>query len=137
MNRIDFSQFDALISQVEQLGADTDAVAERVLDAGCGPAKEAFKKNVPYDTKTPPNSRKHEHARDHVTVSKTKKSKYGNKYRTIGASGEKFLYLFYIENGTSRMPAKPFRERAYRDAKTASSEPMRQALIKEIENHLR
>lgn len=137
MNGIDFSQFDELIGKVEQLGADMDAVAERVLDAGCGPAMEAFKRNVPYDTVTPPHRRKHEHARDHVTVSRTRKSKYGNKYRTIGANGEEFVYLFYLENGTSTMPAKPFRERAYRDARAAASEPMRQALIKEIENHLR
>jgi HK97 gp10 family phage protein len=164
MNGFDFSQFTELITQVEKLGADMDQVTEHVLDAGSEPAKLAFQNNVPVDTTTPTDKRQHEHARDHVGVSKTKKSKYGNKYRVIGATGgnsanrismkrtrnyrgnvqkytdtnaDPFAYLYIVENGSSTSSAHPFIEKAYREAQVKAGEPMAQALVQEIENHLR
>ncbi len=157
MNSFDFSQFTDLISQVERLGADLDKVAENVLDAGSEPARKAFADNLPYDTKTPQDKRQHRHARDHVKVSKSSKSRWGNKYRLIGAtsskgnsisalkrirkgdnsSGDEFEYLSYVEYGHSKAPSHPFLQKAHNAAKAAASEPMREALLREIENHLR
>jgi len=155
LNGFEFSEFTGLIEQLEQLGADMDQVAERVLDAGSEPARLAFQKNVPRSKKNK------EHAQDNVMVSKTRESKYGNKYRVIGAAGKKvdmkrtrvtskgkvqhytekyadqFSYLYFVEHGTTRAPARPFLEKAYRDAQAAANEPMKNALVQEIENHLR
>lgn len=134
-NGFDYSEFDELITQLEQLGADMDQVAERVLDAGSEPARKAFQRNVPYDkTNKDPN---HEHARDNIVVSRTRIArKTKNKYRLIGALDRKFEYLYYVEYGTTQAPPHPFIEKAYRDAQAAAIEPMKQALIQEIERHL-
>lgn len=141
-NGINFDEFNELITQLEQFGADLDQVAERVLDAGSEPARRAFQKNVPYDeSNKDPN---HKHARDNVVVSKTRTARRTrNKYRLIEAktqkrdkNGKLVPYLYYVEYGSVNAPAKPWIEKAYRDAQAAASEPMRQALIQEIERHL-
>lgn len=130
-----FDEFNELINQLEQLGADMDQVAEKVLDAGSEPAREAFKRNVPYDKTN--KGLYHEHARDNIIVSKTRIArKTKNKYRLIGALDRKFEYLYYVEYGTTQAPPHPFIERAYREAQAAAAEPMRQALVQEIERHL-
>jgi HK97 gp10 family phage protein len=137
MNGFDISQFNDLIKQMESLGADTNKIAEKVLNAGSEPARRAFQNNVPVDTKTPEEKRRHPHAKDNVKVTKTRKSRRGNKYRVIGAEGDTFIYLWYLENGTIKMPVKPFLEKAERAARAAASSPMEQALLQEIENHLK
>ena len=132
MNGFDISDLTTLIDEIERLGADINKISEIVLDAGSEAARQAFIKNMP------PNSNKDElHARDNVTVTKTRKSKKGNKYRLIGAHDEKFVYLYFVENGTTKAIPHHFIEKAYRAAQYAASEPMKQALIQEIENHLK
>lgn len=133
----DLTEFNALVNRIEMLGADMDAVAERVLDAGSEPARAAFAAVVPYDDKNVDSI----HARDNITVSRTKTSKRGTKFRIIGVAnkdyfGGKFAYLYYVEYGTSRMPAKPFRERGYRAAQAAALPLMEQTLVDEIETRL-
>lgn len=140
----DLSEFNELIDQLVQFGADMDQVAEKVLDAGSEPARRAFEKNVPFDEDTPENKRTYEHARNTVAVTKTKiarKSK--NKYRLIeakttkrDAQGKLVPYLYYVEYGSTQAPAKPWIEKAYRDAQAAASEPMAKALVDEIERYL-
>ena len=134
-NGFNFDELSELITQLEKLGADMDQVAERVLDAGSEPARQAFLKHVPYDkSNKDPN---HEHARDNIVVSKTRTSrKTKNKYRLIGALDRRFEYLYYVEYGTTQAPPHPFIEKAYRDAQAAAIEPMKQALIQEIDRHL-
>ena len=132
-NGFNFDELSELITQLEKLGADMDQVAERVLDAGSEPARQAFLKNVPYDKSNKDN----EHARDNIVVSKTRTArKSKNKYRIVGALNRKFEYLYYVEYGTSKAPPHPFIEKAYRDAQAAAIEPMKQALIQEIDRHL-
>jgi len=132
-NGFNFDELSELITQLEKLGADMDQVAERVLDAGSEPARQAFLKNVPYDKSNKDN----EHARDNIVVSKTRTArKSKNKYRLVGALNRKFEYLYYVEYGTSKAPPHPFIEKAYRDAQAAAIEPMKQALIQEIDRHL-
>lgn len=137
MNGFDISEFVETIKQLEQLGADANQIAERVLDAGSEPAKQEFQKNIPKDSG---------HAQENVVVSKTKTAKSTkSRYRVIGSktkkvdpkTGEDVPYLYYVEYGHTRAPAHPFKEKAYRAASTAAKEPMEEALVKEIENHLR
>lgn len=131
-NGFDISEFSKMIEQLESMGADTNKIAERVLDAGSEPAKQAFIKNVPFDFE-----KEKEHARDNVTVSKTKTAKKTkNKYRLVGALSQKFKYLYYVENGTSRAPAHPFIEKAYRDAREAATEPMKNAFNEEFKKYM-
>ncbi len=131
-NGFDFSDFSGLIDKIEQMGADKDSIAEHVLDAGCEPARQAFIRNMP------PNSLKDKpHARNNVTITKTRKSKSGGRYRLVGAHDKKFIYLYYVENGTTKAPPHHFLEKAYRAAQYAAKEPMENALIGEIENHLK
>jgi len=129
---LDFSEFDELIKQIEGLGANMDEVAEAVLDAGEGPAKESFRDNVPLGDKPNPQG----HARDNITVSKTKKSKYGTKYRLITFKGDR-AYLYMVDVGTSKMAAKPWREKANRAAQAAARPKMEAELINQLEKHLR
>lgn len=140
MPGFEFSEFTDLITQLEKLGADMDKVAEHVLDAGSEPARKAYAKAVPRS-----NTEK-EHAQDNIVVSKTKTARGSkNRYRVVEAktkkkdskTGKDVPYLYYVENGTVNAPAHPFLEKAYRDAQTSANEPMRQALITEIESHLR
>lgn len=133
-NGIDYSEFNELITELEKFGADIDQVAERVLDAGSEPARQAFAKNVPYDK----SNRDNLHARDYIVVSKTRTARgTKNKYRLIGALDRRFEYLYYVEYGTTKAPPHPFIERAYRDAQAAASEPMRQALLQEFDRYVR
>lgn len=132
VNGFDLSDFDATIVQLEQLGENMKQIAERVLDAGSEPARQAFIRNVPYSKKDK------EHARDNVIVSKTRTAKKSrSRYRLVGALDEKFRYLYYVENGHIRAPAHPFIDRAYADAREATVSPMEDALIREVEEHLR
>lgn len=137
MNKIDYSQFDELVKDVERLGADMDKIAETVLDAGSEPTRQAYAKKIPYDTTTPSNKRKHGHARDNLKVSRTKRSRSGGKYRLVEATDKEFNYLWYLEKGTSRINERKFIQKAYDAAKKAAQEPMKQALLKEIEKHIK
>ena len=74
-NGFDITQLDDCIRQLEEMGADTDKITEKVLNAGSEPARRAFQVNIPVDNRTPEEKRRHPHAKDNVKVSKTKKSK--------------------------------------------------------------
>ncbi|NTV91185.1 MAG: (2Fe-2S) ferredoxin domain-containing protein, partial [Clostridiales bacterium] len=154
MNGFDYSEFSSLINQLEDLGADMDVIAERVLDAGSEPARRAFQRHMPK------SKLDKEHARDNVVVSETRKGRYGSRYIVIGAVGgisgkrvtlkrtkkykgkirhytdtnaDQFSYLYLVENGHVRAPAHPFTERGYRAAQAAASGPMKKALLQELD----
>ncbi len=132
MYGFDLTELEETIRQLERVGANMPVIAEIVLDAGSEPARQAFMKNVPE------SDIDKEHAKDNVIVSKTRTAKRTkNRYRLIGALDEKFKYLYYVENGTVRALAKPFIEKAYREAQAAAAEPMKQAFIKEYERYMR
>lgn len=145
MYGFDLTELEETIRQLESVGANMNSIAETVLEAGSEPAMEAFKKNVPFDKDTPEERHNYEHAQNTVKVSKTKIAKRTkNRYRLIeakttkkGADGKLIPYLYYREYGTTRDPAEPFIEKAYREAQAAAAEPMRQAFIKEYEKYMR
>ncbi len=136
MSGFNYEEFDQMVGRVERLGADMDRVSKDVLNAGCEPARQAFAKKIPYDSKTPRNKRRHEHARKNIISTRTKKSRSGSKYRVIKARDETFNYLWYREKGTSKMEARPFAEAAYKAARKAAVGPMKQALLKALNKHL-
>jgi hypothetical protein len=89
-NGFNLSEFDELINQLEQFGADMNQVAEHVLDAGSEPARQAFEKVVPFDEDTPQDKRTHEHARNTVSVTRTRTAKKTkNRYRLVEAKTTK------------------------------------------------
>lgn len=142
----DFSQFTQLIKQVEELGADRDEVAEHVLDAGSEPARQTFADNIPFDEGTPESRHPYKHAKDTVTVSGTRIAKRSrNKFRLIEPktnkvdpkTGKLVPYLYYREYGSTKASAKPWHEKASKAARDAAIEPMKKALVDEIEKRLR
>mgnify|MGYP000709540048 CR=1 FL=1 len=90
-------------------------VADKVLDEVAPLAVSTFKPHVPYDRKEKDSF----HARNHVRASKTRDG-YGGRYKLVGVfdgDGAKLdwsiaQYLFYVENGTSKMVARPFMKKA-------------------------
>lgn len=136
MNEFDFKEFTKLVNNVERLGADMNKVSKSVLDAGSTPAKQAFTRKLPYDTTTPSSKRKHKHARDNVTISRTKTSKKGSKYKVIGAKDKIYNYLWYLEKDTTYIKGRQFRDIAVNAARKSAAEPMKQALLKELEKYI-
>lgn len=136
----DFSEFDELVKKFEELGLSEQEISQKVLDSCENEAKEAYRRNVPYDE----NNTHGNHARDDVNISKMGKSKNGNYYKTVGAGTPKgnkidtseHQYLFYIENGTSKMVAKPFMDKASADVASATLPKMKQALENELKERL-
>lgn len=133
----DYSAFNDLVKKVEELGLSEQEIAKAVLDSADSAAMEAYKANVPYGK---PNANG-THARDHVSISKMGKSKNGNYYKVIGAGKakgakidtEEFRYLFYVENGTSKMVARPFMDKAQAAVTAAALPKMKKTLEQEIE----
>ncbi len=140
----DISEFDQMIKSLEKMGVNNEQIAEIILDAGCGPAVEAFKSNVPFDKNTPDEKHNYMHARDTVKVSKTKTARRTkNRYRLIepkttkkDASGKIVPYLYYLENGSTKSPAKPWIEKTYRAARDVAIEPMKEAFNREFDKYM-
>ena len=131
-NGFDISEFDIMINQLEKMGIDTAQIAENVLDAGSEPARQAFIRNM-----RPNSKRDKEHARDNVVVSKTRIArKTKNRYRLVGTLNRNFEYLYYVENGTTQAPPHPFIEKAYRAARDATVEPMKEAYNREFDKNM-
>lgn len=136
----DYSAFDELVQKIESLGISEEEIAKKVLDSADSVAMEAYKANVPYGE---PNANG-THARDHVSITKMGKTKNGNYHKVVGAGTpvntkmdwEEFRYLFYIENGTSKMAARPFIDRACADISSVALPKMKKALEDELKRRL-
>jgi HK97 gp10 family phage protein len=116
-----------------------DEIANKVLDEVSPTAVEAFKPHVPYDIKEKDNF----HARNNVKASRTKSGK-GGRYKLVGVFEENGAslnwsiakYLFYVENGTSKMTAKPFMKAAAAAVKSVVEPKMKSAIEAEIKSRL-
>lgn len=136
---VEYDGFAELIVKVENLGVSMDEVADKVLDEVAPAAVEAFRPYVPYDAKEKDGF----HARNNVKASKTR-SGYGGRYKLIGVfneAGSKLdwsiaQYLFFIENGTSKMTARPFMHAAQSAVKTVIEPRMKAALENEVQARL-
>lgn len=136
---VEYDGFTGLVAKIENLGVSMDEVADKVLEEVAPAAVEAFRPHVPYDAK----ERDSFHARSHVKASATK-SGYGGRYKLIGVfdgSGSKLdwsiaQYLFYVENGTSKMTAKPFMQAAQASVKAIVEPKMKEGLENEVKMRL-
>lgn len=117
---------------MDELGLDRDTIAKNVLNSVTDIALDAYTDNIPLGDKV----RIEGHAKDNVKISGIKTSKYSNKYKVLGFNGDRG-YLFMREYGTSKVPPKPWVEKANQAVRNAVREPMKQALIEEINGHLR
>ncbi|MGN0106929.1 MAG: HK97-gp10 family putative phage morphogenesis protein [Hominilimicola sp.] len=136
---VEYDGFSALAMKIESLGVSMDEIANKVLDEVAPLAVSAFKPHVPYDSKEKDSV----HARNNVNVSATKSGKNG-RYKLVGvftnngASVDWSIgkYLFYVENGTSKMPAKPFMKAAEAAVKSVVEPKMKSAIEAEIKSRL-
>lgn len=136
---VEYNGFSALVAKIESLGVTMDEVADKVLDEVAPLAVETFRPFVPYDNKEKDSI----HARNNVNASRTK-SGYGGRYKLVGVFNENGAkldwsigqYLFYVENGTSKMPAKPFMKAAESAVKAVVEPKMKAAIEAEIKSRL-
>lgn len=136
---VEYDGFSALVAKIEGLGVSVNEMVDKVLDETAGLAVETFRPHVPYDSKQKDNI----HARENVKASRTKTGKNG-RYKLIGVFGENGSkldwtvgqYLFYVENGTSKMPARPFMKAAEATVKSAVEPRMKAAIETEIKSRL-
>ena len=135
----EFSEFNELIQQFENLGVGDDEIAKVVLDSVEDDAIQAFAANIPK------SDLDKEHAADNVIASKTRKSRHGSRYRVVGAADrgkmggmnwDRFRYLFYVENGTSNMVAKPFINKAHKAVRDKVQPKMKTILENELAKRL-
>ena len=136
---VEYDGFSALTMKIESLGVSMDEIADKVLNEVAPEAVNAFKPHVPYDSAGKDNI----HARDNVKASRTKSGKSG-RYKLVGVFTENGAsldwsigkYLFYVENGTSKMPARPFMKGAASAVKSVVAPKMKSAVEAEIKSRL-
>lgn len=136
---VEYDGFAALAMKVEELGVSMNEIADKVLEETAPIAVEAFRPHVPYD-KTEKDSI---HAKNNVRASKTKSGKNG-RYKLVGVFTENGVaidwtigqYLFYVENGTSKMTARPFMAAASAAVESAVAPLMKSAMENEIKSRI-
>ena len=133
---------DELLEKLSRLGAESDAIAERVLEAGGEVVVSKVKSNlsavigsgVKFDSRTTGELERS------LGVSPVKVDKNGNSNikigftepRSDGESNAKIATI--IEYGKSGQPAKPFLKPAKSATKTACMNAMKQKLEQEVNN---
>ena len=133
---------DELLEKLSRLGAESDAIAERVLEAGGEVVVSKVKSNlsavigsgVKFDSRTTGDLERS------LGVSPVKVDKNGNSNikigftepRSDGESNAKIATI--IEYGKSGQPAKPFLKPAKSATKTACMNAMKQKLEQEVNN---
>ena len=123
---VEYEGFSSLVLKIENLGVSMNEVADKVLDEVAPLAVSTFKPHVPYDRKEKDSF----HARNHVRASKTRDG-YGGRYKLVGVfDGDG------VENGTSKMVARPFMKKAEAAVKSVVEPKMKAALEQEIKSRL-
>lgn len=138
---VEYAEFSELLKKLEDLGVSMNEITDKVLDEVAPIAVDIYKdeNHVPYD-KTEYDSI---HARNNVRASKTKNGK-GGRYKLVGVFTENGnsidwtigQYLFYVENGTSKMPAYPFMKKTEAAIQAAVKPIMKSAMENEIKSRI-
>ena len=141
MAKADFKLPDEFLTKLSRLGKDTDAVAEKVLEAGgkvvLAKVKSNLKSVVGSGTKS--KSRSTGGLERSLGLSPVMVDKNGNhdikvgfsEPRTDGGSNAKIANI--LEYGTSSQSAKPFLKPAKSAVKKQCVEAMKSAFEKEVE----
>ena len=133
---------DELLEKLSRLGAESDAIAERVLEVGGDIVVSKVKSNLSavIGSGVKFDSRSTGELERSLGVSPVKIDKYGNSNIKIGfteprsdnESNAKIANI--IEYGKSGQPAKPFLKPAKSPTKTPSMTAMKQKLEQEVKN---
>lgn len=115
---LDLKGMDELIAKLERLG-HAEIAKERALDAGASYMRDKIAAN------TPRSNIAHEHAADHIIVSKKEDS------REIGPA-HGYSYLRFPEFGTSKQPAQGFMSKTFHEEIGKTREIMRDSLKKDL-----
>ena len=133
---------DELLEKLSRLGAESDAIAERVLEVGGDIVVSKVKSNLSavIGSGVKFDSRSTGELERSLGVSPVKIDKNGNSNIKIGfteprADGESNAKIAnIIEYGKSGQPAKPFLKPAKSATKTACMNAMKQKLEQEVKN---
>ena len=133
---------DELLEKLSRLGAESDAIAERVLEVGGDIVVSKVKSNLSavIGSGVKFDSRSTGELERSLGVSPVKIDKNGNSNIKIGfteprADGESNAKIAnIIEYGKSGQPAKPFLKPAKSATKTACMNAMKQKLEQEVNN---
>lgn len=133
---------DELLEKLSRLGAESDVIAERVLEVGGDIVVSKVKSNLSavIGSGVKFDSRSTGELERSLGVSPVKIDKYGNSNIKIGfteprsdnESNAKIANI--IEYGKSGQPAKPFLKPAKSATKTACMNAMKQKLEQEVKN---
>lgn len=140
MAKVDIKMPDELLEKLSKLGAQTDEISERVLEAGGEVVLAKIRSNlssvVGKDTKV--DSRSTGELERSLGMSKARVDRNGNhnikigfaEPRSDGGSNAKIANI--LEYGRHGQPAKPFLKPAKSSSKSACEAAMKQKLEEEI-----
>ena len=141
MAKTDVKMPDEFLARISQLGAQTDSIAEKVLQAGGEVALAKVRSNLKYvvGSETKSKSRSTGELERALGLSPVMIDKNGNhdikvgfsEPRTDGGSNAKIANI--LEYGTSGQSAKPFLKPAKSAVKKQCVEAMKSAFEKEAE----
>lgn len=113
---------DDVIKALEKMGKVADRAIDEALLEGAQPILDNMKSTDQFKDRTGKS-------RKDLAISKVKIKK-GRRYVTIGDVKNKHPNLWYIENGTPRMVARPFMRTAYRQERDKALNLMADSLRK-------
>ena len=141
MAKTDVKMPDEFLARISQRGAQTDSIAEKVLQAGGEVALAKVRSNLKYvvGSETKSKSRSTGELERSLGLSPVMVDKNGNhdikvgfsEPRTDGGSNAKIANI--LEYGTSGQSAKPFLKPAKSAVKKQCAEAMKSAFEKEVE----
>ena len=141
MAKADVKMPDEFLSRISRLGAQTDSIAEKVLQAGGEVALVKVKSNLKsvIGSGTKSKTRSTGELESSLGISPVRVDKDGNhdikvgfsEPRTDGSSNAKIANI--LEYGTSSQSAKPFLKPAKSAVKKQCVEAMKSAFEKEVE----
>lgn len=140
MAKVDIQMPDELLKKLSNLGAQTDAISERVLEAGGEVVLAKVRSNlssvIGKDTKI--DSRSTGELEKSLGLSKARVDRDGNHNIKIGFAeprsdgGSNARIANILEYGRHGQPAKPFLKPAKTSTKSACEEAMKRKLEEEI-----
>ena len=140
MAKVDIQMPDELLKKLSNLGAQTDAISERVLEAGGEVVLAKVRSNlssvIGQDTKI--DSRSTGELEKSLGLSKARVDRDGNHNIKIGFAeprsdgGSNARIANILEYGRHGQPAKPFLKPAKTSTKSACEEAMKRKLEEEI-----
>ena len=131
---VEYDGFAALAMKIEELGVSMDEIADKVLEETAPIAVNTFRPHVPYDSREKDSVHDFDNRHFHVVF-------FGQRVGVFTESGGSVdwtigRYLFYVENGTSKMTARPFMAAASSAVESAVKPIMKSAIENEIKSRI-